>query len=309
VSREESRWIAEIREVTEKCRDVAAFFDLDGTLAQLPSMEWRFFGQLRRNGEIPARNYLLWMAEALRLAPRGIAAMRHANKRYLEGLSHGPEFSEREQLQPCATTCDQEVRANRLGMTRAPVPEFFPRGVQRVEWHARAGHAIFLVSGAPEPLVRIAALALVVRLAARGVPARVGVSATRLEALDGKWTGRILGEAMVGEAKACAVRKIAARQGFELQKCYAYGDSANDRWMLRAVGRPTAVNPSEELGHVAGLAGWPVMLWKNAGNPTPETAGAPPKSRNRSPREARRCQVNRSPAEIRESEKRENLDE
>jgi HAD superfamily hydrolase (TIGR01490 family) len=276
MSREpEYRRIAEIREAQEKSGQVAVFFDLDGTLAPLPSMERRFFEQLRRNGEIPARNYLLWMAEALRLAPRGIAAMLHANKSYLRGVSDRAEFSERENLQPFEGTSGEGLPANRPGMRPALVPEFFPPGVQRVEWHARAGHAIFLVSGALEPLVRIAALALVVRLAVRGVQAKVGVSATQLEAVDGRWTGRIVGEAMFGEAKARAVRKIAARQGFELRKCYAYGDSANDRWMLGAVGRATVVNPSEELERVAGLAGWPVMRWKNAGNLTPGRGRAP----------------------------------
>src|SRR2546430_9682831 len=56
---------------------------------------------------------------------------------------------------------------------------------------------------------------LVVRLAARGVTASVGVCATRLEAVDGRWTGRILGEAMFGEAKARRVRQLAHERSEE----------------------------------------------------------------------------------------------
>ena len=73
--------------------------------------------------------------------------------------------------------------------------------------------------------------------------------------------GRIAGEAMFGEAKARAVRKIAVETACELERCYAYGDTANDRWMLAAVGRATAVNPSKELAQIAELYGWPVMRW------------------------------------------------
>ena len=48
---------------------IAAFFDLDGTLIPDPSLERRFFSQLRRNHAIPLTNYLRWGAEALRLLP------------------------------------------------------------------------------------------------------------------------------------------------------------------------------------------------------------------------------------------------
>src|SRR2546430_11142301 len=115
---------------------------------------------------------------------------------------------------------------------------------------------------------------LVVRLAARGVTASVGVCATRLEAVDGRWTGRILGEAMFGEAKARRVRQLAHEEGFELGECYAYGDTAGDRRMLEAVGRPTAVNPGSDLERIARREGWPVVCW------TGETKGLVERARS-----------------------------
>ena len=48
----------------------------------------------------------------------------------------------------------------------------------------------------------------------------------------------------------------------DLARSYAYGNSVNDRWMLAAVGRPTAVNAGEELRRVARLYGWPEVQWK-----------------------------------------------
>jgi HAD superfamily hydrolase (TIGR01490 family) len=260
----------EAEKAKEKSGGVAAFFDLDGTLVELPSMERRFFGRLRWCGRVRARNYFLWMAEALRLAPRGVEAMLHANKMYLTGLRSFPELGGR------------ELKVNPDASMRLPVPEFFSRGIERVEWHARQGHAIFLVSGTLDPLARGAAMALAVRLALRGAEAKVGVCATRLQEIDGKWTGKIVGEAIFGEAKARAVNRIAAEAGFELRRCYAYGDSSNDRWMLAAVGRATAVNPSNELERIAGLHAWPVMRWsekkaKRIGAESAEKEGTPPR--------------------------------
>ena len=96
----------------------------------------------------------------------------------------------------------------------------------------------------------------------------LAVCATQLEQANDRWTGRVTGEVIFGEAKLRAVERIAAEHHFDLAHCYAYGDSANDRWMLGAVGRPTTVNPEQELERIARLHNWPVLRWreKNARN-------------------------------------------
>ena len=218
---------------------IAAFFDLDGTLIAKPSLERRFFANLRLRRAIPMRNYLVWLARAVWLAPRGIEMVRHANKMYLRGVSG----------------CNG-------GQPEMALPRFFPGGVDQVAWHARQGHAIVLVSGTLAPLAQEMALALTVRLAVRGIAASVGVCATRLEEEnDGRWTGRIVGDAMFGEAKGRAVRQLAMEEGFALQRCYAYGDSDADRAMLEAVGRPCVVNPPEEMRRLARRRDWAVLAW------------------------------------------------
>ena len=219
---------------------VAAFFDVDGTLIAPPSLEWRFFASLRRRGAIPMGNYFAWLAEMLRLAPRGIQVVKHASKTYLRGVSKDGSES-----------CGGEQS----------IPRFFSDGVDQVAWHARQGHAIVLVSGTLAPLAQEMALALVVRLAVRGIAASVEVCATQLEESNGRWTGRIVGEAMFGEAKARAVRRLAAEKGFALTRCYAYGNSESDRWMLEAVGRPVAVNPTAKMELLARRREWAVMAW------------------------------------------------
>jgi len=237
---------------------VAAFFDLDGTLTLRPSLERRFFAELRQRRAIALGNYFLWLARAAWLAPRGVRTMRYANKMYLRGLRSGQVGSERER--------GQSPRQG-SGQAEMAVPRFFPEGVDQVAWHTQRGHAIVLMSGTLAPLAQEMALALVVRLAVRGIAASVAVCATRLEENDGRWTGRIVGDAMFGVAKGRAVQQMAVDKGFELAQCYAYGDSVSDRWMLEAVGRPVAVNPSWRLKTLARRKSWPVLTWAEGKKP------------------------------------------
>jgi HAD superfamily hydrolase (TIGR01490 family) len=227
---------------------IAAFFDLDGTLIAPPSLELRFFAYMRRRRAIPVWNYFLWLARTGWLAPRGLEAMRHANKMYLRGV------------------CSDRSESYEEGQPEMGVPRFFPEGVDQVAWHARQGHAIVLVSGTLAPLAQEIALALVVRLAVRQINASIAVCATRLEEKTGRWTGRVAGDAIWGRAKARAVREMAACKGFELDGCYAYGDSVADRFMLEAVGHPAAVNPSWRMESLARRRDWAVFTWTEKRN-------------------------------------------
>jgi HAD superfamily hydrolase (TIGR01490 family) len=259
-----------MNEETECPARVAAFFDLDGTLMAGPSLERRFFRMLRYRRAIGAKNYFLWLGEAMRLAPRGIAAILQADKMYLRGVRvpEGDCGIER------GASTDDSGGSGRRGTLGICVPRFFPEAVERVAWHASQGHAIVIVSGTLEPLARVAAQALEAQVAMRGKPAEVHVMGTRLEEAAGSWTGRIAGEAMFGEEKARALRKLASAWGLDLARSYAYGDSANDRWMLAAVGRPTVVNPAEELRRIAQLYGWPEMRWKERRSETRRSLAA-----------------------------------
>ena len=259
--RKEVKEAGEAKEVKEKDARVAAFFDLDGTLMPRPSMEKRFFWMLRYRGLIGSRNYSYWLAEALRLARRGIIQMMHANKMYLRGVRVNEAC--------CGTDIRVRLRAKneagrdgerrtQAGMTDPP---FYPEAIERVAWHAECGHVVVIVSGTLEPLAERAARVLEAELGARGCMGKVRVCATRLEEKHERWTGRIVGEAMFGEAKARAVRRIAAEANLDLERCFAYGDSASDWWMLEAVSRPAAVNPSKDLAQIASRNSWPVLRW------------------------------------------------
>lgn len=260
---EEVKEVNDVEDERDKSIRIAAWFDLDGTLMPLPSLERRFFAMLGRRREIPLKNYFLWLGEALQSLPWGIKALAHTNKMYLKGLQTFDEIGTENCLPSLVHNSGQrdEGRALRPPKRnpRWPVPRFFEEGVERVTCHARLGHRIVVVSGALEPLAQAAARALEVGIAARGFAAKIRVFATRLEEMDGQWTGHILGEPMFGEAKARAVYALADELHLDLSKCWAYGDSPLDRWMLAAVGNPVAVNPSSQLVRMARKRGWPIL--------------------------------------------------
>ena len=268
----------EINESQKDCGRVAAFFDLDGTLLPGPSLEKRFYRALRYRREVGVRNYLQWVAEAVRLLRRGSRHIVQANKMYLRGVQIlDQSYGKNSQALPWHGDGHQaggQAGALPRRNPRLPVPGFFAEAVDRVAWHAEQGHAIVLVSGTLEPLARGAAQALVVFLGLRGIAAAIGVCATRLETLDRNWTGRIVGEAMFGEAKAQAISRIRTDLGLDLTRCFAYGDGVNDVKMLEAVGKPAAVNPSIGLRRIARRKEWPVLHWGMEKDLTRNTPGA-----------------------------------
>ena len=217
---------------------IAAFFDVDGTLIPEPSLERRFFRAVRHSGAMRIANYFLWAQEALRLLPKGTAAMVHGNKRHWSGVR-----------------CDQVLQQ------MEPIV-FFEEGLERMAWHAKQQHTIVLVSGMPEPLARIVARAMECELESRGVGSQVLVCATRMEEREGKWTGRLLGEAMYGEEKYRAVKRLAQEYRIDLQGSHAYGNTLLDRPMLATVGHAHVVNPGKDLAALANQCNWEIWHWQ-----------------------------------------------
>lgn len=86
--------------------------------------------------------------------------------------------------------------------------------------------------------------------------------ATDLEQVEGRFTGRTTGTLNMREGK---VDRLAAWLAAErlpqsvLRDASFYSDSANDLPLLRAVGRPVAVDPDAVLERAAREAGWSVV--------------------------------------------------
>ncbi|MGC1603971.1 MAG: HAD-IB family hydrolase [Candidatus Acidiferrum sp.] len=188
----------------------------------------------------------------------------HGNKMHLRGV-HTEEVLGGRDIPICrfAEVLDgrgTEKTEERKRHARMPA-SLFAEAIDQVVWHVEHGHLIVIVSGTLECLAEEAARELEARLGTRDLAGTIRVCATRLEAVDGRWTGRVVGEAMFGEAKARAIRGIAAEADLDLSRCFAYGDSASDRWMLEAVGKPAVVNPSNDLARIARRNDWAILRW------------------------------------------------
>lgn len=79
-------------------------------------------------------------------------------------------------------------------------------------------------------------------------------AANELEIVDGKLTGRVIGEIVDRPGKAKALRRFAEEYGVPAAQCVAVGDGANDIDMLSAAGLGVAFNAKPALREVADTA-------------------------------------------------------
>jgi HAD superfamily hydrolase (TIGR01490 family) len=233
---------------------IGAFFDLDGTLVASPSLEWQFVGYLLGREAMGSREIGRWLSRFAKNCLLDPRAATTANKQYLAGLR--------------ASLVDDW--ANSLAQA---APRFFPAGLDRVAWHLAQGHRVFFVSGTLKPLAEVVAERL---------PGPIEVRATELETARGEWTGQLAGEHMSGEAKARAVRDLAARYSLSLWDSCAYGNSIEDLPMLDSVGQHMAVNPPTRLRRIARREGWQILDWA-----MPAATDTNVRARHLSPKEAR----------------------
>lgn len=80
------------------------------------------------------------------------------------------------------------------------------------------------------------------------------VAANTLEIVNGRLTGRVVGEVIDRKAKAVALHRFAAEAGVPLEQTVAVGDGANDIDMLTAAGLGIAFNAKPALRAVADAA-------------------------------------------------------
>ncbi|MEV4646140.1 phosphoserine phosphatase SerB [Saccharopolyspora sp. NPDC049357] len=79
-------------------------------------------------------------------------------------------------------------------------------------------------------------------------------AANELEVVDGKLTGKVIGEIVDRPGKAKALRQFAESFGVPAAQCVAVGDGANDIDMLTAAGLGVAFNAKPALREVADTA-------------------------------------------------------
>ena len=91
------------------------------------------------------------------------------------------------------------------------------------------------------------------------------VRANRFEIVEGRFTGRVSGPIIDGEAKRRTLEELGQRYAVPTERIVAMGDGANDRQMLEAAGTGIAFRAKPALREIADvqidgeslLAAWP----------------------------------------------------
>jgi HAD superfamily hydrolase (TIGR01490 family) len=215
----------------------AAFFDLDKTLIPGSSLFLLARGLYARD-YYRVRDIMRfgWGQVAFRFSGESQRGMNRSREAALEFVT-GRTQDELRQM-------GREIAEERI------LPRVYEGIAKVIEHHKEVGDLTFLATAAPLELAEMVAEGL-------GMTGAIG---TRAEvASDGRYTGRLEGDIVHGEAKARTVREYAERMDIDLDESFAYSDSANDLPLLELVGHPNAVNPDRELREVARARGWPVF--------------------------------------------------
>nr|WP_238981180.1 HAD-IB family hydrolase [Williamsia herbipolensis] len=220
----------------------AAFFDVDNTLVQGASIVHFARG-------LAARDYFSYrdMAEFAWAQ----AKFRISGRENADDVASGREKA----LAFIAGRSTDELR--RLGeeiFDETIADKIWPGTRTLAQMHLDAGQQVWLVTATPLELAQTIADRL-------GLTGALGTVA---ESVDGKFTGRLVGDILHGLGKAHAVRQLAVREGLNLKRCTAYSDSHNDVPMLSLCGTAVAINPDADLRDVARVRGWEIRDYRTA---------------------------------------------
>lgn len=133
-------------------------------------------------------------------------------------------------------------------------PNLWPETVALAQEHVKKGHEVWLITATPQLVAGLIAEKL-------GLTGALG---TRVQALDGVFTGDLDGPVLHGEEKAAVALKFAQEKGADLDDCWAYSDSSNDIPLLTMVGNRVVVNPDAKLLAHANAEGWAVLPLKRS---------------------------------------------
>ncbi len=123
--------------------------------------------------------------------------------------------------------------------------------VEILHKHKQSGHMVVIVSGAFTELLEIVGQRL-------GVPNVIG---TKLEVINGRYSGKIIKPLCFGENKARLLKEFMERNGLEIDSSasFAYADSIFDVPLLELVDNPVATYPDKDLRQLAEHNGWQVL--------------------------------------------------
>jgi len=220
-----------------KSFSIGAFFDFDQTLLEVASSRLGFKYLWERRlisvgflAKVMAANFFYkrhWMSDET------IAAimLKFYHNKQLEEFQKGSAAFYREHLKP----------------------HLAPNILDRVSQHQQDGHILILISGS-------------IRYLLEPVAEDLGfhhLLCTDLEiGTDGNLTGKAQGPLCLDSTKRVLAEKLAKEVNIDLSASYAYGNHQSDLPLLKLVGHPYAVEPTEPLRDIALKKNWPVLTYR-----------------------------------------------
>jgi HAD superfamily hydrolase (TIGR01490 family) len=222
-------------------RPIIAFFDVDNTLMRGTSI-FHVGREAWSKKVIGWRDIAPFAWQQFRFISVGEndAHLHNARERAL-GLAKG--HTESEVLALAAGIWEHRIQRR-----------LWPETVAIAQEHIAKGHEVWLISATPWEIGDLIARKL-------GLTGALG---TQIEAVDGVYTGNLVGHVLHAERKAVAARELAEQLGADLGDCWAYSDSRNDIPLLELVGHRVVVNPDASLARHAREHDWPVLQLKTA---------------------------------------------
>ena len=220
--------------------DVAAFFDMDGTLLSSNVIETYLWLRLQ---ELSGTERFAELSRIAAKVPSLIQAERRERSAFLRSVYREYDGA---RLSDLDTIADEYL-------TDHVLTRLSPAAVRKIREHRAAGHRTVLITGAIRPLTRPL------------IPLFDHIEAAELEVDDrGVCTGYLASSPLVGESRAAWMRQYAADNGIDLASSYGYADSHSDLPLLEAVGRPVAVRPDVPLFRHARKARWTIVDWQSS---------------------------------------------
>lgn len=216
--------------------EVAAFFDLDGTLIDGYSAGVMYRDRDRLRDLDIGLDELRALWSASREDPISEASFERLLTAAASGWVGRP--------------ADEFERWGEDMAARELFARLFHAAWRRVRAHQRRGHTVVVATSAT-------------RFQAGPLARELGIDHVLCTELavdaENRLTGGLVGRPGWGDGKAALVARFATEHGVDLAASWAYANGGEDVPFLASVGHPVAVNPQPALAAEAAVRGWPVL--------------------------------------------------
>ncbi|MET0179384.1 MAG: HAD-IB family hydrolase [Novosphingobium sp.] len=218
---------------------VIAAFDFDGTLLGGFSGVMLMQERMRRKEVNRAE-----IADNLSSTVKAITRRMEGHEVITRGFTHWAGKSEAEMEELAAHLFETKIQ-----------DKVFPEMRAILDAHRKAGHTIVVATAAT-------------RFQVEGVVKALGVDnllCTQVEVVDGKLTGKLVGDSLFGPGKVEALKRFIATHGCDFEDTHFYADGDEEIGLMETVGHPHPVNPSRKLAQAAKANRWAVLRLESRG--------------------------------------------